>query len=148
MVKIKNINRQTMITKHNRETKDWATRTPLQTAGEFGWFGRVSSSCSTNDIRRVTFITYSYIRCDNPHFKHWFICQISILFNPQATFSIHFRNRLMIFNSGWEYSTKVLRILSNVLLWETSQIYRKWGRSLNRLVRNVNILLFVSSDKK
>jgi hypothetical protein len=55
---------------------------------------------------------------------------------------------LMIFNSGWEYSTKVLRILSNVLLWETSQIYRKWGRSLNRLVRNVNILLFVSSDKK
>jgi hypothetical protein len=35
-----------------QKTKDWGTRTLLKTGGELGCSGRVSSSCSINDIRR------------------------------------------------------------------------------------------------
>ena len=44
-------------TKHTHKTKDRVTRTPLKTGGELRWPGRVISSCSTSDIRRVNLVT-------------------------------------------------------------------------------------------
>ena len=44
-------------TKHTYKTKDRITRTPLQTGGELKYSGRVSSSCPTNDTRRVNLVT-------------------------------------------------------------------------------------------
>ena len=44
-------------TKHTYITKDRVTRTPLQTGGELKCSGRVSSSCPTNDTRRVNLVT-------------------------------------------------------------------------------------------
>jgi positive regulator of sigma E activity len=42
--------------KHYTETKDLATRTPLKTGVEVRCSGRVNSSCSTCDARRVTIV--------------------------------------------------------------------------------------------
>jgi hypothetical protein len=42
---------------HAYKTKDRVTRTPLNTAGELNSFGRVRSSWSTGDTRRVNLIT-------------------------------------------------------------------------------------------
>jgi hypothetical protein len=39
-----------------QKTKDRATRTPLKTGDEIGFYGRVSSSRSTSGTRRVTLI--------------------------------------------------------------------------------------------
>jgi hypothetical protein len=44
-------------TKHTYITKDQVTRTPLKTGSEFRCSGRVSSSCSTSDTRRVNLAT-------------------------------------------------------------------------------------------
>ena len=44
-------------TKHTYKTKDRVTRTPLKTGGELRSSGRVSSSCSTSDTRRVNQVT-------------------------------------------------------------------------------------------
>ena len=44
-------------TKHTHKTKDRVTRTPLKTGGELRCFGRVSSSRSTSDTRRVNLVT-------------------------------------------------------------------------------------------
>jgi hypothetical protein len=44
-------------TKHTYKTKDRETRTSLKTGGELGCSGRVGSSCSTNDDRRVNLVT-------------------------------------------------------------------------------------------
>jgi hypothetical protein len=44
-------------TKHTRKTKDRVIRTPLKTGDELRCSGRVSSSCSTNDTRRVNIVT-------------------------------------------------------------------------------------------
>jgi hypothetical protein len=44
-------------TKHIYKTKDRVTRTPLKTRGELRCSGRVSSSCSTSDTRRVNLVT-------------------------------------------------------------------------------------------
>jgi len=43
-------------TRHTYKTKDRVTRNPLKTEGELRCFGRVSSSCSTSDIRRVNLV--------------------------------------------------------------------------------------------
>jgi hypothetical protein len=43
--------------KYTYKTKDWVTQTPLKIGGDLGCSGRVSSSCSTNDIRRVNLVT-------------------------------------------------------------------------------------------
>ena len=40
-----------------QKTKDRATRTPIKTGDEFRCCGRVSSSCSTSDIRLLTLTT-------------------------------------------------------------------------------------------
>ena len=48
-------------TKHTYKTKDRVTRTPLKTGGELRYSGRVSSSCSTSDSRRVNLVTNSVI---------------------------------------------------------------------------------------
>ena len=42
------------LTKHTYKTKDRVTRTPLKTGGELRCSGRISSSCSTSDTRRVS----------------------------------------------------------------------------------------------
>jgi hypothetical protein len=44
-------------TKHTYKTKDRVTRTRLKTGGELRCFGRVGSSCSTSDTRRVNLVT-------------------------------------------------------------------------------------------
>ena len=44
-------------TKHTYTTKDQVTRTPLKTGCELRYSGRVTSSYSTSDTRRVTLIT-------------------------------------------------------------------------------------------
>jgi hypothetical protein len=44
-------------TKHTRKTKDRVPRTPLKTRGQLRWSGRVRSSCSTSDTRRVNLVT-------------------------------------------------------------------------------------------
>jgi hypothetical protein len=44
-------------TKPTHKTTDRVTRAPLKTGSELGCSGRVSSSCSTNDTRRVNLVT-------------------------------------------------------------------------------------------
>ena len=44
-------------TKHIYKTTDRVTRIPLNTGGELMCSGRVSSSCSTSDTRRVNLVT-------------------------------------------------------------------------------------------
>ena len=44
-------------TKHAHKTKYRETHTPLKTGGELRCSGRVSSSCSTSDTRRVNLVT-------------------------------------------------------------------------------------------
>ena len=44
-------------TKHTYKTKYRETHTPLKTGGELRCSGRVSSSCSTSDTRRVNLVT-------------------------------------------------------------------------------------------
>jgi hypothetical protein len=44
-------------TKHTYKIKDRVTRTPLKTGGKLRYSGRVSSSCSTSDTRRVNLAT-------------------------------------------------------------------------------------------
>ena len=48
-------------TKHTYKTKVRVTRTPLKTRGELRCSGRVGSSCSTSDTRRVNLATNSVI---------------------------------------------------------------------------------------
>ena len=48
-------------TKHIHKTKDRVTRTPLKTGGELWCYGRVNSSCSTSDTRRVNLVTNQVI---------------------------------------------------------------------------------------
>ena len=48
-------------TKHTHKTKDRITQTPLKAGGELRCSGRVSSSCSTSDIRRVSLVTNTVI---------------------------------------------------------------------------------------
>jgi len=48
-------------TKHKYKTKDRVTRTPLKIGGELRCSGRVNSSCSTSDARRVNLVTNSVI---------------------------------------------------------------------------------------
>ena len=44
-------------TKHIYKTKDRVTRTPPKIGSEIRCFGRVSSSCSTSDTRRINLVT-------------------------------------------------------------------------------------------
>ena len=44
-------------TKHTHKTKDRVTRTTLKTGSELGCSGRVTSSSSTSDSRRVNLVT-------------------------------------------------------------------------------------------
>jgi hypothetical protein len=44
-------------TKHTYKTKDRVTRTLLKTGDELRYSGRVNSSCSTSDTRRVNLVT-------------------------------------------------------------------------------------------
>jgi hypothetical protein len=44
-------------TKHAHKTNNRVKRTPLKTVGELRSSGRVSSSCSTSDTRRVSLVT-------------------------------------------------------------------------------------------
>ncbi len=44
-------------TKHTHKTKDRVTRIPLKTGGALRCFGRVNSSCSSSDTRRVNLVT-------------------------------------------------------------------------------------------
>ena len=57
MAKRKSTKGQTRSTKHTYKSKDRVTRAPLKTGGELRCSGRVCSSCSTSDIRRVNLAT-------------------------------------------------------------------------------------------
>ena len=62
MAKRKGTKEQTPIYK-TYKAKDRVTRAPLKTVGELRCSGRVSSSCTTSDIRRVNLVT-------NPEISH------------------------------------------------------------------------------
>ena len=47
--------------KHTYKTKDRVTRTQLKPGDELRCYGRVSSSCSTSDTRRVNLVTNKVI---------------------------------------------------------------------------------------
>ena len=49
-------------TKHTHKTKGRVSQTPLNTRGELGCSGRINSSCSTNDTRRVNLVTNPVIK--------------------------------------------------------------------------------------
>ncbi len=57
MAKRKSLKGKQRSTKPTHKTTDRVTRTPLKTGGELGCSGRVSSSCSTSDTRRVNLVT-------------------------------------------------------------------------------------------
>ena len=61
MAKRKSTKEQTTINKHTYKTKDRVTRTPLKTGGELISSGRVSSSCSTSDTRRLNLVTKPWL---------------------------------------------------------------------------------------
>ena len=65
MAKRKNSKGQTTIYKYTYETKDRITRAPLKTGGELMCSGRVGSSCSTGDTRRVNLVTSPVISVAN-----------------------------------------------------------------------------------
>jgi hypothetical protein len=49
-------NDKQLSTKHTRKAQDRVPRIPLKTHGEISCSGRVSSSCSTSDTRRVNLV--------------------------------------------------------------------------------------------
>jgi hypothetical protein len=53
-----------MIYKHTHKTKDRVTGTPIKTGSELRFSGRVSSSSSTSDTRRVNLVTNPVISHD------------------------------------------------------------------------------------
>ena len=61
------------------KTKDRVTRNPLKTGGEIRCSGRVISSCSTNDTRRVNLVT-------NPVISHLLGKEREVLTTSCATF--------------------------------------------------------------
>jgi hypothetical protein len=65
---------KTRSTKHTYKTKDRVTRNPLKTGGELSYSGRVSSSCSTSDTRRVDLVTNPMIS----HERYMFILEYNI----------------------------------------------------------------------
>ena len=79
MAKRKSIKDKQRSTKHIHKTKDRVTRTLLKTGGELRCFGRVSSPCSTSDIRRVNQVT-KYFLYDMPN-CHFYDCDIVWLTN-------------------------------------------------------------------
>jgi len=69
---------------HLQKTKDRTTRTPLQIGGEQRCSGKVSSSCSTSDTRRVT------VKWHEPHLT-WKSCWTKVYVNKhkQSMNSLH-----------------------------------------------------------
>jgi hypothetical protein len=63
-------------TKQTYKTKDRVTRTPLKTGGELSCSGRVGSSCSTSDTRRVNLVTNPVIS----HEARQMCCMNTLLF--------------------------------------------------------------------
>ena len=61
MAKRKSTKGQIRSRKHTYKTKDLVTRTPLKTGGELMCSGRLCSSCSTSETRRVNLVTNSVI---------------------------------------------------------------------------------------
>ena len=76
-------------TKHTHKTKDGETRTPFKTGGELMCSGRVSSSCSTSDNRRVNLVTNGECRVWNRNclpfcclwVNPWFLCLFTLSFD-------------------------------------------------------------------
>jgi hypothetical protein len=85
MAKGKSTKGQTTINKIYK-TKDRVTRTPLKTGGELGCSGRIGSSCSTSDTRRVNLVkcATSRILGTNPYntgemIQQWYFISIMLL---------------------------------------------------------------------
>jgi hypothetical protein len=67
-------------TKHTHKTKDRVTRPPIKTGGELRCSGRVGSSCSTSDTRRVTLVT-NPVHCEGKlkwmsHNTRYFVIEV------------------------------------------------------------------------
>ena len=63
-------------TKHTYTTKDRVTRTPLKIRGELSCWGRVSSSCSTSDIRRVNLVILNTTGLNLSFIWHALYCDV------------------------------------------------------------------------
>jgi hypothetical protein len=80
MAKRKRTKGQTTIYNHAYKTKDRVTRTPLKTWGELRCSGRVSSSCSTTDTRRVNLVTNSVSRHERGKDREVFTTNVQFIY--------------------------------------------------------------------
>jgi hypothetical protein len=109
-------------TKHTHKTKHRVTRTPLKTGGELRWSGRVSSSCSTSDIRRANLVINPVINHEcgkdrevlttSETYSWSFVTQI--FYNGQPSHGGDRKIHQM--ENGWSKSTKVMFTLTISIL--------------------------------
>ena len=95
-------------TKHTYKTKDRVTRTPLKTGVELRCSGRVSSSCSTSDTRRVNLVTTPVISHERGKDRE--------VFTPSGTYP-------------WSFVTQIfhylyyIRFILCIVEYKTNKIY-------------------------
>jgi hypothetical protein len=81
-------------TKHTYTTKDWVTRTPLTIEGELSCSGRVSSSCSTSDTRRVNLVILNTTGLNLSSIWHALYCDVGQIGKLDWTF-MHGRHSIL-----------------------------------------------------
>jgi hypothetical protein len=74
-------------TKHTYTTKDRVTRTPLKIRGELSCWGRVSSSCSTSDTRRVNLVILNTTGLNLSFIWHALCCNVGQIGKLDWTFT-------------------------------------------------------------
>ena len=74
-------------TKHTHKTKDRVTQTPLKPRGELRYSGRVGSSCSTSDTRRVNLVTNKVISHERGKDRQVFMTSVIIYLYPNRPFT-------------------------------------------------------------
>ena len=81
--------------KHTYKTRDWVTRTPLNTRDELRCSGRVSSSCSTSEtchVNLVTIVSTDKQRWWQTHNRLWpYILSVVVSKHQNKTLWINFK---------------------------------------------------------
>jgi len=98
-----------------QKTKNWATRISLKSREELGWSGRVSSSCSTSDARRVTVTRHEHHltreSCWTPVDKQVYDCSFKI----SITFTFFWGGGSHCIQQGLSPTTTVFKLLTSLL---------------------------------
>ena len=104
-------------TKHTYKTKDRVTRTPLKIGGELRCSGKVNSSCSTSDTRRVNLVTNPKSRMRKGPGIVYDKCNISVVI---CDTDIPYQQRLtMEYWNIWNYNLKLcIKLPCGFFLWE------------------------------